>query len=102
MNGRKAGLKANGSFASKIKLKLGVNKVSIQAQDINGNIGEKFLTIIREEFIPEETLADVDMPPKTKMNNPDAVAVVIGVENYQYVADATYAYNDAEVFREYL
>tara|TARA_A100001388_G_scaffold48119_1_gene31884 strand:- start:3488 stop:4240 length:753 start_codon:yes stop_codon:yes gene_type:complete len=36
------------------------------------------------------------------MNNPDAVAVVIGVENYQYVADATYAYNDAEVFREYL
>ena len=36
------------------------------------------------------------------MNNPDALAVVIGIENYQYVPDATYAYNDAEVFREYL
>ena len=36
------------------------------------------------------------------MRNPDALAVVIGVENYQYVPDATYAYNDAEVFREYL
>ena len=36
------------------------------------------------------------------MNNPDGVAVVIGVESYQYVANATYAYNDAEVFREYL
>ena len=47
-------------------------------------------------------LADVDIPKKTKMNNPDGVAVVIGVESYQYVANATYAYNDAEVFREYL
>ena len=36
------------------------------------------------------------------MNNPNALAVVIGIENYQYVPDATYAYNDAEVFREYL
>jgi len=102
VNGRKAGLKADGSFASKVKLKLGVNKVRIQAEDINGNVGERILTVIREEFITEETLADVDMPPKTRMNNPNGVAVVIGVENYQYVSDATYAYNDAEVFREYL
>ena len=29
------------------------------------------------------------------MSNPDALAVVIGVESYQYVPDATYAYNDA-------
>ena len=65
-------------------------------------MAERKFTIIREEFIPEQTLADVDMPPKTKMNNPNGVAVVIGVENYQYVSDATYAYNDAEVFREYL
>ena len=102
VNGRKAGLKADGSFASKVKLKLGVNKVQVQAEDINGNVGERILTVIRDEFIAEETLADVDMPPKTKMNNPNGVAVVIGVENYQYVSDATYAYNDAEVFREYL
>jgi hypothetical protein len=102
VNGRKAGLKADGSFASKVKLKLGVNKVRIQAEDINGNVGQRILTIIRDEFIAEETLADVDMPPKTRMRNPDGVAVVIGVENYQYVSDATYAYNDAEVFREYL
>ena len=60
------------------------------------------VTIIRDEFIPDQTLADVDLPPKTKMSNPDALAVVIGVESYQYVPDATYAYNDAEVFREYL
>ena len=102
INGENAGVKADGLFASKLKLGFGENNISVQAEDVNGNVSERKFTIIREEFISEQTLADVDMPPKTSMNNPDALAVVIGVENYQYVPNATYAYNDAEVFREYL
>ena len=102
VNGRRANLRADGSFAAKIKLGVGVNDVLVQAEDVNNNVAETKLTIIREEFISEQTLVDVDMPPKTRMNNPDALAVVIGVESYQYVPDAAYAYNDAEVFREYL
>lgn len=102
VNGRKAGVKADGLFASKLKLAFGKNTISVQAEDVNGNVAERKFTVIRDEFIPEQTLADVDMPPRTKMRNPNGVAVVIGVENYQYVSDATYAYNDAEVFREYL
>ena len=102
VNGKKSGIKSDGTFASKVKLGLGKNKIKIQAEDVNNNVSEKLLTIIREEYISELTLADVDIPPKTQMNNPDALAVVIGIENYQYVPDATYAYNDAEVFREYL
>jgi hypothetical protein len=76
--------------------------MKVQAEDTNGNVAERTFTIIREEFIPDAVFADVDIPKKTKMNNPDGIAVVIGVEGYQYVANATYAYNDAEVFREYL
>ena len=102
VNGKKAGVKEDGSFAAKLKLALGASEISVQAEDINGNVSERNFTIIREEFISEETLADVDMPPKTKMKNPDGLAVIIGVESYQYVPDATYAYNDAEAFREYL
>ena len=100
--GRKVGIKEDGTFASKVKLAIGRNDVLVQAEDINGNVSEKTVTFIREEFITDDVLADVDLPPQTKMSNPDALAVVIGVENYQYVPDATYAYNDAEVFREYL
>ena len=102
VNGKKVGIREDGSFAAKIKLGVGQNDVLVQAEDINNNVAETKLTIIREEFISEQTLVDVDMPPKTRMNNPDALAVVIGVESYQYVPDAAYAYNDAEVFREYL
>jgi len=102
VNGKKAGVKADGSFAARVQLAFGANKISVQAEDVNGNLAERKIMIIREDYIPEMVLADVDMPPKTEMNNPDAIAVVIGVESYQYVAPATYAYNDAEVFREYL
>jgi hypothetical protein len=102
VNGKKAGVKADGSFAKKVKLAFGTNQMKIQAEDIHGNVAERTFIIIREEFIPDEVIADVDIPKKTRMNNPDGIGVVIGVESYQYVADATYAYNDAEVFREYL
>jgi len=102
VGGKKVGIKNDGSFAAKVKLAVGRNDVLVQAEDVNGNVAEKKITIVREEFIAEQNLADVDLPPKTKMSNPDALAVVIGVENYQYVPDATYAYNDAEVVREYL
>ena len=102
VKGNKSSVKNDGTFVSKVKLGYGTNKIKIQAEDVNGNISEKIITVIRQEYISEQTLADIDIPPKTKMRNPDALAVVIGVENYQYVPDATYAYNDAEVFREYL
>jgi hypothetical protein len=102
VNGKKAGIKADGSFAKKVKLAIGLNKMIVQAADIHGNVAKRSFSIIREEFISDEIIADVDIPQKTKMNNPDGIGVVIGVESYQYVANATYAYNDAEVFREYL
>ena len=102
MQGEKVKVTSDGRFLGRVKLGYGTNKIKIQAEDVNGNISEKTITVIREEYISEQTLADVDLPPKTRMHNPNALAVVIGIENYQYVPDATYAYNDAEVFREYL
>ena len=102
VKGNKTSLKSDGMFVTKVKLAYGKNKIKIQAEDVNGNVQEKVVTVIREEYISEQTLADVDLPPKTQMDNPNALAVVVGIENYQYVPDATYAYNDAEVFREYL
>ena len=102
IKGTKSSVKSDGTFVSKVKLGYGTNKIKIQAEDVNGNVSEEIITVIRQEYISEQTLADIDLPPKTKMSNPNALAVVIGVENYQYVPDATYAYNDAEVFREYL
>ena len=102
VKGTKSSVKSDGTFVSKVKLGYGLNNIKIQAEDVNGNVSEKIIKITREEYISEQLLVDVDLPPKTNMNNPNGIGVVIGIENYQYVPDATYAYNDAEVFREYL
>ena len=82
VGGRKVGIKEDGTFAAKVKLKIGRNDILVQAEDVNNNLSEELVTIVRDEFIPDQTLADVDLPPKTKMSNPDALAVVIGVESY--------------------
>ncbi len=45
-----------------------------------------------------------DEPPRTTMQNPEAVAVVIGIRHYQYaqVPSVEYAERDAAMMREYL
>jgi hypothetical protein len=42
------------------------------------------------------------LPPKGAYSNPDAVAVIIGVRNYDKATAVEYAGNDAEKVREYL
>jgi hypothetical protein len=53
---------------------------------------------------PKNTSVDYvdikDVPP-AKVNNPNAVAVVIGVEQYSRIPAAPYAANDAEIMRRY-
>lgn len=100
--GKSVGLDTNGKFVSKVKLGYGVNEILIQAEDVNGNISEKKITILRQEIISDVVSQDIDIPLKGKSKNSDAYAVVVGIEKYQYVPDAIHANNDAEVFREYL
>jgi hypothetical protein len=44
----------------------------------------------------------VDEPTSTENRNPDALAVVFGVESYRYAPPAVYAENDAKAFQDYL
>ena len=46
--------------------------------------------------------ADVDMNiPRSKMKNPDAIAVILGIEQYRTIQKVSYAKRDAAVFKEY-
>ena len=48
-------------------------------------------------------ISEVDYQlPKTRMNNPDAIAVVIGNSNYQKTKNVNFAINDARSMRNYL
>ena len=60
---------------------------------------------VKGELEPAKGLSsDIDVPPKTKIVNPNAVAVVIGIRRYQRsdVPLVEYALRDAEAVRSYL
>ena len=97
-----ASLKSNGQFQKRIKLKIGKNPIVIQVVDINDNESTKEFLIIRDEIIEEDEFSDIDSALETSNNKPNAIAVVFGIEEYQYAPNVSNAYNDAEIMREYL
>lgn len=52
-------------------------------------------------YISSEAEVDRNLPT-TNMNNPDAIAVVIGNANYQRTKSVDFALNDARIMRKYL
>lgn len=49
-----------------------------------------------------DTRSDVDIDiPKSKQNNPDAIAIILGIESYRSIAGAPFARRDAEIFKAY-
>ena len=64
IHNRKAKVSADGRFVHRLKLGYGLNNIKIQAEDVNGNVSEKIIKITREEYISEQLLVDVDLPPK--------------------------------------
>ncbi len=102
LNNETASLKSNGQFQKRIKLKIGKNPIEIKAIDINDNETTKEFLIIRDEIIEEEEFSDIDFAFETSNNKPNAIAVIFGIEEYQYAPNVSNAYNDAEIMREYL
>ena len=102
INSETASLKSNGQFQKRIKLRIGKNPIEIRAIDINNNETTKEFLIIRDEIIEEDEFSDIDFALETSNNKPNAIAVVLGIEEYQYAPNVTNAYNDAEIMREYL
>jgi len=103
VNDKKKPLDSKNNFLIKYRLDFGLNKINIKSEDIFGNISRKELFIYRDEIIEEElNFSDVDIPLKTNNDKINSVAIVIGIENYQYAPTVRNAFNDAEIIREYL
>jgi len=90
-----------------IYLREGKNTLFIVAIDNKNQLTQEKLEVVYER--PRITIAALDNPsdvdvniPKGKMQKPNAVALVIGIEKYRYVPDARYADRDAIAFRQYL
>ncbi len=80
------------------------NKVELTFEPVRINTGEFRINVTEEEgfvSIVEEINVDRDLP-KSRMSQPNAVAVVIGNRDYQKISSVAYAVNDARSVKKYL
>lgn len=94
------------SFKESLQLREGKNSILITARDNDQERSERRISLIYEKKAVEFGLAnpsDVDVDiPQGRAKNKYALALVIGIEDYRDIADATFADRDAIAFREYL
>jgi hypothetical protein len=84
INGKEAHLNEDNSFAARILLEPGLNKIVIQAIDVNRNLQSEYLTVFLEEetkakntIAPSETVRDLSTEESVYY------ALLMGVNEYQ-------------------
>ena len=102
VNGKRLGIIEDGLFEMNVRLTLGRNDIVIDALDINGNRSSKKFIVMREDYNQESDFTDVDTPIDNKNESNNSIGVVIGIGEYQNLPKVSFAFDDAEIFREYL
>jgi hypothetical protein len=93
----------DGAFAATVYVPLDGVTVSISAIDEWGNRSERSVLITRHQEVAKVALRFDALNPtvRTGISRPDAFAIVIGVEKYESMPDATYANRDAQMFFDF-
>ena len=77
------------------------NIITISAKDIHGNTDAKTLSVTRQSVDSRPTLARLNPASIKPQPSRDAVAIIIGIQNYKFLPKADYANQDAQVFYDY-
>jgi osmotically-inducible protein OsmY len=103
INGEELGGRVDGNYAIKKVARAGQEtKFTIVARDINGNTDSKTIAVTRQ-VTASNTIKYAELNPALVKTQPskDAVAIIIGIQNYKRVPKAEYANNDAQAFYDY-
>ena len=102
INGEEIGGRADGKYTIKRVARIGQEtKLTLVARDVYGNTDTKTLTVSRPleeaaEFMSPLNVAKLrTQPPK------DAVAIIIGIQDYKRIPKAEFANEDARSFYDY-
>jgi len=91
----------SGKFNTTLYVPLGKNNITIEVFDTFGNKSSKVITVVRNKAIVKNKDKRL-IPPTTMMNsNPNAVALIIGVDKYESITSAPWAESDAGSFYDY-
>jgi hypothetical protein len=102
INGREEGGRDDGKFSIKRVAKIGKdNQYDIEVIDVFGDRYTKTIKVARNSVQKEHDQVFLN-PAAIKKNIPkDAVAIIIGIQNYKRVTKADFANSDAQDFYDY-
>ncbi len=95
-------LKPDGSFAVRRGIPLGDSEIKLAATDEWGQTGEAAIHMVRTiAAAAADTFPPLDPNHPKAKPRPRAIALIVGVENYQNAPPAEFAENDARTFYDY-
>ncbi len=103
VNGQHTAFAQDGSFSLKRFFPLGETVLEFKATDIHGNTASQKIVVVRQAASTQMMANEPELiPPQAKARkNADAVALIIGVEDYRNAPKAKWAAQDASMFYDY-
>ena len=92
---------SSGDFSTEVYVSLGDNTFLIEAVDTKGNKSSKRIKISRKEPKFKNKDKKLRPPKKSFASNPNAVAIIIGIDKYESIGRAKWAEADAKVFYDF-
>ena len=101
INGDEEGGRADGRYSVRKFAQVGENKFEVVAVDRSGNTQRQTVSVVRQPADNVARFAALN-PVSLKARPPrDAVAIIIGIQDYRRVSKADFANNDARRFYDY-
>jgi hypothetical protein len=102
INGEEQGGRADGNYSIKRVARVGQDtQFTIAAVDVYGNSDTKTITVTRQATPAGDTSIALKPEAIKRAAARDAVAIIIGIQDYKRVPKAEFANNDAKEFYEY-
>jgi hypothetical protein len=102
IDGEELGGKRDGNYVIKRVARVGEqNTYTITARDVFGNTDTKTISIARQAVDSRPTFARLNPANIRPQPARDAVAIIIGIQNYKLIPKAEYATQDAQDFYDY-
>jgi len=96
------GGKRDGNYVIKRVARVGEqNTYTITGRDVYGNTGIKTISVARQAVDSRPTFARLNPANIKPQPARDAVAIIIGIQNYKLLPKAEYANQDAQIFYDY-
>ena len=102
IDGQEMGGSADGNYNINRVARLGQEtRLTLAARDVYGNTDIKTLLVARPVATAVESIAPLNVANLRTQPAKDAVAIIIGIQDYKRVAKAEFANQDAQVFYDY-